>query len=536
MGLLDTARAIGRGLIAVGRAVAGDWSWRGGATASRTLWDGSKFKGSLIYPSAWDIDNATLRARSRIAYWDSPHGRAMLTRLVDNVVGTGLSLESSPVWSLIGGGGTEEERHAKARDIELRFHLWAASHEPDAADFRSLYELQAAAFLNLLRDGESISVLRYSGDPGRMNPLSIQTIDPDQVGTPLEKIHEEAATARGNRIIDGVEVDKALREIALFVAGDDPRSVTRVPVMGGSGRRFVVHARITDTIGQVRGTPILAPLVHELQKLTDYTVAEIEAAVINAVLAVWIEPSADAPASRALGGIALKNTGGTTTAETRSAPPRDAAFTKPGVIIQNLKAGEKVQSFDTKRPNVNFAAFTDAVAGMASASLGIPLEVLKESFNANYSASRASLILFWNVVEKWRDIMGSQFLNLVFEAWLAEEVKAGRIPAPGFVGASPVIRRAWLNCSWLGASKPSIDPLKEANAARARIEDGATTREREALAYNGSDFAENAARLTIENVALAAANAPMKPAPAPAQAAPDDTEDETPDVGEGEEE
>ena len=132
--------------------------------------------------------------------------------------------------------------------------------------------------------------------------------------------------------------------------------------------------------------------------------------------------------------------------------------------------------------------------------------------------------------------MGSQFLNLVFEAWLAEEVKAGRIPAPGFVGASPVIRRAWLNCSWLGASKPSIDPLKEANAARARIEDGATTREREALAYNGSDFAENAARLTIENVALAAANAPMKPAPAPAQAAPDDTEDETPDVGEGEEE
>lgn len=470
-------------------------------TKSGHVFDGSKFSGSLLYPSNWSFDGETLRQRSRIAYWDSTQARSLISRLCDNVIGTGLGLESSPIWPLIGGGLTDEQKHEFARDIELRFHLWANSKESDAAGKMSFYELQDFEFRNRLRDGETISILRYSGDAARMSPLSIQFILPDDVTTPSDSGRKQAAEAIGNRIVDGIEIESTGREVALYVADQNGKNHNRIPV-NGTSRRFVLHPIISDTLGAVRGMPLLAPLIHELQKITDYTVAEIEAAVINAVLAVWVEPGPDAPASRALAGIRRSGQEqGQTNSESATQSSR-ASFDKPGLIVQTLKAGEKIQSFDTKRPNVNFGEFVRHITRHISASVGVPIEVLEMSFNANYSASRASLLLFWTAVEKWRDSCASQFLGPIFEAWFSEEVKAGRINAPGFLTGSPLIRRSWLNCLWIGASQPSIDPLKEANAVGARIQMGHTTNEREAQKFNGSDFTENAKRLKMENQLL----------------------------------
>lgn len=506
MGMMDRVRLAAA---ALNGSVKASWNWRGG-TKSGHLFGGSKFKGALNYPSAWGLDNTELRDRSRAAYWDSTQARAMLGRLVDNVIGTGLSLEASPLWQLIGGALTEDERHGLAREIELRFALWASSHEPDASGRMSLYELQGYEFLNRLRDGETVMVFRYSGDSKRMSPLSIQFLLPEQISTPYDRITQDAAKSAGRRIIDGIEIDASAQELAAHVQEEVSGKFTRIPAFGPSGRRFLVHPIVADTLGAVRGTPILAPMIHELQKITDGTVAELEAMVLNAVMAVWVKPGPDAPASRALAGIQGRGNAPASQSSTNT-ETKQAEFDKPGLIIQSLKAGEEVVSFDSKRPNVNFAEFVRQITKHLSASIGVPIEVLEESFNANYSASRASLLLFWNTVERHREQTASQFLNLVYEAWFAEEVKAGRIQAPGFDGASPVIRRAWLNCQWIGDSQPSIDPQKEANADDLRIAQGATTRERVAVQYNGSDYQDNVRRLKRENAELAEANAPMQP-------------------------
>ncbi|KKM00014.1 hypothetical protein LCGC14_1808710, partial [marine sediment metagenome] len=73
------------------------------------------------------------------------------------------------------------------------------------------------------------------------------------------------------------------------------------------------------------------------------------------------------------------------------------------------------------------------------------------------------------------------------------------------------VRRAWLNCSWVGINKPSIDPLKEAKAATERINQCLTTRERESKAYNGSEFTENIERLKVENAEVAEAKKSLGP-------------------------
>lgn len=520
-----------------GRAVAytPGWNSRSG-TKSGHLFDGSKFHGAMTYPSAWDADTEALRNKSRKAYWETSQASAIIGRLADNVIGTGLSLECAPIWPLIGDQGmTDDKKHATAREIELRFHLFLQSHELDASGRQNGYELQGYEFINRARDGETICVLRYNDDARRMSPLSLQFILPEQICDPNDAAMVAAAKSRGHRIIDGFEVDASGREIAVHIHDDDTRAVTRVPFYGES-RRFVLHPLIADTLGAVRGTPLLGNVLHELQKITDGTVAELEAMVLNAVLAVWIKPGPDAPASKALAGIRkriVQGEGVTTEAtQATDSGPVTATFDKPGLIVQTLKAGEEVQSFDSKRPNTNFATFVREITKIISASKGIPIEVLEETFNQNYSASRASLILFWNKIEHWREVEASQFLGPIYEAWFAEEVRLGHISAPNFAD-SPLIRRAWLNCSWIGVRLPSIDPKKEAEADDLRIAQGAKTRERNALDYNGSDFSENVGRLKIENAALAEANKPLEPKPvqtaAPVAEPEDDGEEEVGD-------
>jgi lambda family phage portal protein len=493
--------------VLTGRASA-SWRWNSGVS-SPPKYDGAKVRGGLrsLYPSGLELDHDALRARSRAAYWDSTQARALLSRIGDNTIGTGLVLESTPIWDLIGSTMTPKQKRDWERKLELRFWIWANSHEPDAKGLRTLAELQAFAFSNELRDGETIAILRYSGDTKRTSPLSIQFIDPDQLGSAFDLTaeHQAAVKARGNLYQDGIELSHSGEYVAIWLTDPETLKTSRVPMFGPSGRRFVVMPQILDLPGQVRGTSPLAPLIHEIQKLTDYTVAEIEAAVINAIFAAYIKPGENNDTRTDLGklvGGGVKQRNQASSADTTADTGQSVRINQPGMIVGNLKAGEELSSFDTKRPNVNFDAFVRSVTRYLSASISVPVEVLEMSFNVNYSASRAALIQFWMTIDRWRLHFRSQFLQPIYEAWFREEIKARRITAPGFDGADPVVTRAWLAAEWIGQSMPSIDPLKDANADDVRIAQCATTREKVAQKHNGSDFYENAARQAREREVL----------------------------------
>ncbi|MFW5955724.1 MAG: hypothetical protein ACOCSK_03185, partial [Rhodothermales bacterium] len=142
-----------------------------------------------------------------------------------------------------------------------------------------------------------------------------------------------------------------------------------------------------------------------------------------------------------------------------------------------------------------------------SGHVGMPLSVFLQKFQSSYSASRAEKLFYELNTYRRRVNFQDGFLRPWHEAWFSEMVRAGEISAPGFLGGR-VARHAWLNGSWDGAAIPSIDPLKEVNSIEKRIALGHTTGEREAKAYNGSDYMENVKRLEVENAARAAANAP----------------------------
>lgn len=481
-----------------------------GGTKSGYLFDGKKFSGSAMYPSSWRLDNEKIRENCRIAFFDSSQAQSIIFSLVDSAIGDGLTLESRPLWQLLSAlGKSDLDKHEFSRDVELRFDLWAKSHESDATEARNFYELQHFEYLNRLRDGETFWILRYSNDQSRLSPLSLQQILPEQVRTPLDRSVLDAALALGHTIVEGIELDRLGKKIAIYVFEDQySQNYKKIPFFSRSGRRYVIHSVNSDTVGAIRGTSILASCLHELKKITDYSVAELEAAIMNAILAVWVKPSPEKTSSMPFKGIQKASSNIDYDKNCVPGAPDQATFDKPGLIVQNLRAGEELQSFDTKRPSVNFGTFVQYHTKIVSASKGIPIEVLDKSFNANYSASRASLLLHWQKVEVERVKIASQFLDHVFEAWFDLEVGTGRVKAELY-GDSTLLKKSWNSHAWSGRRLPSIDPLKEAAADDARLAQGSTTRERVSLEYNGSDAMENMSRLAVENLALSLANEPL---------------------------
>ena len=91
----------------------------------------------------------------------------------------------------------------------------------------------------------------------------------------------------------------------------------------------------------------------------------------------------------------------------------------------------------------------------------------------------------------------NDFCQPVYERFLTEAVAVGRIKAPGFF-YDPAVRKAWCGCQWNGPAPGMIDPVKEVEAAEKKIQLGISTREKEPIDLNGTDFGENIRQLGKE--------------------------------------
>ena len=138
--------------------------------------------------------------------------------------------------------------------------------------------------------------------------------------------------------------------------------------------------------------------------------------------------------------------------------------------------------------------------GIISASRGMPLDILMMSFNASYTASMGTLLVFDKICKMKIQDHDDNFEAPIFEMWLAGEIAAGTVACPGW--ADPVLKSAWCAHTLNGSPRPDIDPVKTANAAKANLEMGATNLDLVARAHNGSSAAHNRQRNQQSNPEL----------------------------------
>ena len=468
---------------------------------------GSMFRTSNMFSS----DNRRAQRLSRMAIFESPTASALVGRLAEIVVGSGLMLRPQPMWDLIPGAPEEGEARAKwVRNVEQRYRLWAKSYRPEYNTRRNLYQLSRACFDYFLSDGEYFVLFRYAAT-GSVNPLTIQIIPP-------ENITGGSTTTPGNEVVNGIEYDQYGQAIAYFVLDDKTGLTTRIARFGSkSGRVMMLHNYLTTNEKQRRGVPYLAKVIEEIVKLGQYESLEIQAAIVNAIFAVWVKPPEDMDGEAIFAKDGVQRTGTKTTkvetgdplAETYIQNANKLDFTHGGTILDALPAGHEVQSFDTSRPNVNFGAFTDTVDKKISSAVGLAQSLVSLQFNNSYSGARGELLTSWMTVDRFRRGHGYDFEDDVYQMWFIGEVYRGNIIAPGAISSRDLLL-AYTNATWIGNQRPDIDPLKSVTAHVMEQKYGYKTGDEITAERTGGDYAANLETIKVELAKVAEANAPME--------------------------
>jgi len=472
--------------------------------------DGSKWPYGLS--SSGDspiLDHWALRQNARSAYFENPLGKAVVETYGNSVVDCGLKLQAEPKADILGISAEQAEQWAE--NVNERFDIWARSKTSYRDETLNLYQAQRLAVNWQQRDGEYFIRLYYSKRADLLNPLQVQFVDPNQC-----RGAEYTSTYGFPTGGDGIERDSAGREIAYKIWVRDKKwkyKEIRVPRVGKkSGRVFMLHGFMPELPGQGRGFSRIAHILQNLENMEDYALATLKKCINQSNITMFNKPSADNAASNPFEDIVEGGAGPVPTIDENTVPAEAAAvctepvrffpvpqvnLSVPGSVgVFNLQEGEDLKPFQDTSPLPQYPEYMDAVASYLSASMSMPLERVKMQFGQNYSASRAALILWDRIRLIWENELDSDALSPIYAMWIAGEIAAGRISAPGW--SDPRLRAAWLAHGWISAPMPNIDPQKTAKADQTYVTLGAQTLDRVARNLNGSSGKANRAKLARE--------------------------------------
>ncbi|HEU4708750.1 MAG TPA: phage portal protein [Methylophilaceae bacterium] len=422
-------------------------------------------------------DLPNLRERSRDLVRNTPIATGAVELATTHVIGTGLSPQPMPDYKFL--GLTEEQSSDWIDNTVREFNIFAMSKDASIERDLNFYQLQALVFRSRMESGD-VFALTPSIDRAAVYSLCLQVIEADRISNPGRKQNT-------NNLVDGIEKDPATgASIRCHIANKHPGDYrnassttwTAYNFYGTNGRRNVLHIFKKLRPGQVRGVPDFAPIIEPLKQLGRYTDAELQAAVVSGMFAIFMKMDPD--------GFQEIFDNNAQSALVQKAGEWEGDMDNGGKAV-NLLPGEEPVTVNPGRPNSEFDPFVQAIIRQIGMALGIPYEVLIMHYQSSYSAARAAMLNAWRTWRLARDWMATDFCQPVYELWLEEAVARGYIKAPGFFQDKRV-RAAWCKAQWIGDGPGSIDPVKEVDAAEKRVELGISTLAAESVLHDGIDW------------------------------------------------
>ena len=426
-----------------------------------------------------------------------------VTRLLDNVIGGNLRPIPKPDYRFLANySGVSAFDHAWAKEfaraIDMNWRTWAhgLGHYCDASRNLSWGDLMRLGFRHKLIDGDALSVMKWL--PERMGlgraryATCVLMVDPDRLSNPQLRFDQQ--TLRG-----GVEVDRHGSAIAYHIrrahAGDwfsAAESVTwdRVPRENKYGRPIVVHDYDSDRAGQHRGgAGVFTPVLQRLRMLAKYDQAELDSAVINAILAAYIE----SPFDHELTSEALND--GERDHLNFYQDGRIAFHKHNGMMLGNARIpllfpGEKINSVSANRPSTNFDKFEGAVLRNCATTLGLSAQQLSNNWSdVNYSSARGALLEAWKTLDRRRDNYAIKFAAPIRSAWMEESFARDDLPLPKGAPDFLECKDAYCRARWQGPGRGWVDPVAEKQGAVIGMDAALSTLEEECAAQ-GLDYEE----------------------------------------------
>ena len=411
--------------------------------------------------------------RSRSLFQGSTVAHAALRNVTTNTVGMGLKPKPSIDYEYL--GLSEDQKEEMEKIIEQQYALWTK----DCGYFKgeSFEELQNLVMLSQLMSGDVFILLPVDKDSN----LKLRLVEADQVGGGLAVSDKD--------IKNGVELDNG-RIVAYHIKTKDMKT-QRIELRGKtSKKRNILHIMQAERPIQRRGVPYLSHVIEDLKQLDRYQKAELDAAVIQSYLTVFIEtPDIEEP----LGAPQIP-------LEEQVDSQDEGTYELGQGSVNIMNQGEKISTVNPGRQNSSFESFITAICRNIGAALEIPFESLLKKFDSSYSASRAALLELWKMIKTKRSFLVNQFCSPVYEEFINLLVYSGKL---SYVNKErfmkeALYREALYKAMWYGPTQGQIDPLKEVQSAEKRVAMGITTRSQETMEINGGDWEKNVKQLKKE--------------------------------------
>lgn len=477
-------------------------AYQGASMTSKELSGWNPVAGSADSDLLYDLTSLVPRARDLERNHGIAHG-AQQTKL-DNVVGIGLRLSPIPDYRALG----KDKLWAMewGRQVKSLWRGWADSTDCDVMNTLNFHGLTRIVFSGCMLNGESLALPMWIPTERTKFCTKLQVIESDRLSTPIGRID-------GQYMRGGIQIDDYGKPLSYWIRKAHPGDAyigvlpqvvqwENISAETPWGRKRVIHVHEMDRIGQHRGKPDLTSVLTQFKMLDHYQRTEIQAAVVQAMIAAFIETPLDQQT------LATMLGGDVNSAEFAEylRQKNEYRVNLKGAAVLPLFPGDKMSAFTPTRPNSAYGPFTGNVLKHIAAGLNIPVPFLTKDWSEmNYSSARTAILEAWRFFIGRRRFLTDYWASPVYELFLEELVNAGMIEAPDFYEN----RHAYCRAKWIGPGRGWVDPVKEAEGAQMRMDNYLSTLENE-CAEQGEDWEEVLEQRAAERAFMAQLHLPTR--------------------------
>ena len=395
---------------------------------------------------------AIIRQRSRYEVANNSWARGIINTLANDLIGRGPQLQirtGDPIADDI---------------IEKEFKLWMKKAKL-ATKLRLMRKVRA-------QDGEAFAVMTTNPNLAHPVKLDLRLVEADQVTTPVLSI-------RPTDEIDGIKFDDMGEAVEYHVLGKHPGETPGVQFVAVANFSVIpaasmLHYFQQDRPGQRRGLPDIMPALSLFADLRRYTQAVIASAETAADFAGVIY--SDAPANELAADVT---------------PMETIEIEKRAML--SLPSGWKMNQMKAEQPTTTHENFVQVIVNEIARCLSIPFNVAYgNSSGYNYASGRLDHQTYFKNIEVERCVVELDILDRILEAWIAEAILIS-----DFLPLSVRTMRA-IDHEWFWPGREHVDPAKEANAQKTRLESNTTTLAHE-FALKGQDWEKQLRQRAKEN-------------------------------------
>jgi len=379
------------------------------------------------------VQQAGNNLRNQARYLDANHdlAKGVLNTLVNNTIGAaGIGIEPQP--RTVAG-----EIHDDLADGLIR--LWKDwCKNPECTRVEDWAGAQRLLARSWLRDGEVLTQSLVGAVPfldhGTAVKFTLEMLEADL----LPLIYDDPA----KNIVQGIQRNSWGQATAYWVYKHHPGDINVFSTRGLDLKSIpagnINHLRTRDRISQLRGVSIFASVMARLDDIKDYEDSERIAAKIAASMAAFIRKgSPDQYDPDAKG------------------DPRSLRF-QPGMVFDDLSAGEEIGTIDTNRPNPALVEFRKGQLRAVASGTGANYSTIARDYDGSYSSQRQELIEGWGNYQ----VLTAEFIKAmaqpVWQTFVQMALAGGLVKLP-----ADIDRLTLMDALFIGPSMPWIDPLKE---------------------------------------------------------------------------